>query len=413
MTATANDRVCTNISATIPRYGNWRADITLGDDEPLPAGAGAITLVSSGITLRGTIAEQGTRAGRLGAEIVGGFGGWALAAPVRTTPTRPQAQRADSGVKLGAFAAALAADVGEVVELAAGLDRALGVTVPRLGAESAGAVLSLACASPAGSSVVPWWVRPADGVTVLGARVGAAVDAVESPALDSGATDRWRSFALLDASALLPGATVDGRTVEELVITATGDKGSQVVTLAEDDTIYAVFRRAVLAVLGPRVAATRIYRYQVIGIEADGRYRAIPRRATLAPTLTGLPLWSGFAGHYATPKVGSDVLVQFADGDPGFPVVVGFQPPDRAGTPTLAGILADEIRLAGTTPIALLGSLAGKLAFDGNPVAPALYYQAIPLGPYVAVAPTVGPPLPVFPGTDVTITTGSSIVRAG
>ena len=404
MTATANDRDCIDVGVTVPRYGNWRASIVLADPELLPTGAGEVVLEVSGITFRGTVDHQGVKAGHLGAELVGGFGGWDLPAPVQTTAARPTAQRADNGVKLGAFASALAADVGEQLVLSGDVDRVLGITVPRMGEQSADAVLSFACSLPSGSAVVPWWVRPVDGVTVLGARDGGEVDADASPALDSGPSDRWRSYALIDASVLLPGATVDGRTIEELAITATGDKGAQVVTLAAEDTLWSVFWRAVYKAIGPRVSATRLYRYQVIGFEADGRFRTIPRRAKLAPALPGLPLWPGCAGHRARPQVGSDILVQFADGDPGFPVVVGFQPANGVGIPTLVELAADVIRLLGTDTILTPGVEAGRFVRYGDtimfPSGPTAIPTALPILGSAPGAITV--PAPPFAVSKVT-----------
>lgn len=70
------------------------------------------------------------------------------------------------------------------------------------------------------------------------------------------------------------------------------------------------------------------------GILGDGRYTAKPLRAILAPDLDGLSLWPGIGGGRTRPATDCVILVQFADGDIGFPVVVGFQP-GIAGTPGL------------------------------------------------------------------------------
>jgi hypothetical protein len=341
MTATLNGRTCTHVELDVPQYGVWRAKVELDGADALTTAPGGGRLEVSGLLGVCTVVAQGDRAGRRGAELVGGFAGWAKPAPVRTA-TQPSAARADNGVSLARWAAQLGEDVGERVVALPGVDRPIGITVPRLGGERACDVLSQACALPHGQPIVPWWVRLSDGATVLGARAGTAVDAI---AVDAGPADEWRSYALVGASPLLPGGMVDGRTIRHLHLVATGQDATQRVSLEPLDTFWSALRRAVLSVVGPRVSALRLYRYQVIGIEGDGRLRAQPRAKSLAPVLDGLSLWPGLAGHRARPRVGSDILVQFADGDPGQPIVVGFQSAVRGGPgiPEISEIVADRL----------------------------------------------------------------------
>ncbi len=80
--------------------------------------------------------------------------------------------KADNLVRLEDVVKSIAEKAGERVSLAAGVDRKVGAVVAaRLGGLDAGALLSQACASPAGAPVVPWWVDT-DGTTRLGARTG-------------------------------------------------------------------------------------------------------------------------------------------------------------------------------------------------------------------------------------------------
>jgi hypothetical protein len=252
------------------------------------------------------------------------------------------------------FAEKLAEAAGERVQLATGVNRKLGPVVARLGTVDAGALLSQACAAPAGAAVVPWWVAP-DGTTWLGPRTGAAVAA---RAVDSDALGRAYVYAEDDATGLLPGCTVDGAPIVELVIEA-GEGVREVATVAVGDedpeTFWGLLRRFVLRVLGPHVSARTLYRYVVREVNGDGTINVRPVRSLLAPELDNVRVWPGIAGGRCEPKAGSEVLIQFADGDPvaSAACIVGFSPAIVGSTsiPTRAELDGDEVVLArGTHP---------------------------------------------------------------
>lgn len=347
MTTTLNGRACTSVKVVMPRYGVWTAWATLATEEAVPETAGGLTLAVAGLTLVGTAKRQGVRSGLRSVELEGGYGGW----------SRPVATRGEGGgfawdnlVPLRSVAESLAKAAGERVVLAAGVDRKLGaVAAARFGGVDAGALLSQACASPAGAPVVPWWVAP-DGTTQLGARTGGAVTAL---AVDSDGLGRAYVYTEDDAAQLLPGATIDGATIVELAIEA-GDTVSEVATVAleneDPETFHALLRRFVLRVVGPHVSARTLYRYVVKRVYDDGRIRAVPVRSFLAPDLDGLRVWPGIAGGRCVPKTESEILVQFADGDPvaAAACVVGFAPAvaGSRGIPDRAELDGDEVILA-------------------------------------------------------------------
>ena len=144
--------------------------------------------------------------------VVGGVGGWRRTAP-------PDGANRRAGVLLSTLATTLAAVVGETVRLDGAVDRVLSTTVARWG-DTAAAALGALCSSPSGSTPVPWYVG-LDGITVLGTRTGAAVEAdpLDGPV---GRTYLFGDDAPL--LALLPGATIDGRTIISLRVTADADK---------------------------------------------------------------------------------------------------------------------------------------------------------------------------------------------
>ncbi len=366
MTSTANDRLCSSVKVAMPRYGNWTGWATLATADALPETPGGVTLAVAGLSLVGTVRRQGVKNGLRSVELEGGYGGWA-----RAVSTRGGGLTLGNLVSLSAFAAKLAEAAGERVVLAAGVDRKLGETTARLGALDAGALLSQACAAPAGAAVVPWWVAP-DGTTRLGARTGGAVTA---RAVDSDDLGRAYVYAEDDATSLLPGATIDGAPIVELTIEA-GDGVTETATVAvgseDPETFWGLLRRFVLRVIGPHVSARTLYRYVVREVYEDGRLRVAPVRSFLAPDLDRVRVWPGLAGGRCRPKVGSEVVLQFADGDPvaSAACIVGFSPAEvgSLSIPERAELDGDEVVLAsGTRAVARVQDTvgAGTLAISG------------------------------------------------
>jgi hypothetical protein len=416
MTATLNSRTCTSVRAVLPRYGVWTAWATLATEEAVDATPGGAALVVAGLTLTGTVKRQGTRNGLRSVELEGGFGGWG-----RAVSTVGGGLALGNLVSLQTFAEKLAAAAGERVSLAAGVNRKLGPVVARLGAVDAGALLSQACAAPAGASVVPWWVAP-DGTTQLGARTGAAATA---SAVDVDALGRAYVYAEDDATGLLPGCTIDGAPIVELVIEA-GESVREIATVAVGDedpeTFWGLLRRFVLRVVGHHVSARTLYRYVVREVNGDGTINVRPVRSLLAPELDRLHVWPGIAGGRCEPKAGSEVLVQFADGDPvaSAACIVAFAPA-IAGTPSIpnrAELDGDEVVLAsGDKPVGrggatlqfgtgeVVGSVYVTLTDpDGNQQSWAFASSAGPL----TVAPSG---TPVISGTIGTIDPGRDEVK--
>lgn len=359
MTATLNGRLCSEVRATLPRYGVWSAWATLATADAVAETPGGATLEVAGLTLIGTVKRQGERNGLRSVELEGGFGGWSR--PV-TADGQGGGLRAGNLVQLSAVAQSIAGKAGETVVMGSGVDRKVGeVVAARLGAVDAGALLSQACASPAGASVVPWWVAP-DGTTRLETRTGAAVTA---KAVDVDDLARSYVYAEDDALQLLPGATIDGSPIVELRIDVGGDTVREVATVAiadeEPHTVAALFRRLILRVVGPHVSARTLYRYVVRNVDVAGRIRATPVRSLLAPTLDGVRFWPGIAGGRCVPKEGTEVLIQFADGDPvaSAACIVGFSPAvaGTAAIPERAELDGDQVILAhGTLPAGRGGS---------------------------------------------------------
>lgn len=200
-----------SVALHVPRYGIPHATLETPDDAAMPAGATTLTVAD--LVLSCVVVESFRRRGVTTARVVGGRGGWRSVAPP------DGGKRNDAGVKLSTLVDTLARAVGETAQLLADVDRRCGSPVARFGSRAADALTAL-CASPAAAAPVPWHVSLA-GVTVLGARTGAAVtlETLEAPV---GPVYLFGDESgLLD---LLPGNLIDGRTIDVLRVHAVADK---------------------------------------------------------------------------------------------------------------------------------------------------------------------------------------------
>jgi hypothetical protein len=146
-----------------------------------------------------------------------------------------------------------------------------------------------------------------------------------------------------------------------------------------------LLRRFILRVVGHHVSARTLYRYVVREANGDGTINVRPVRSLLAPELDRLHVWPGIAGGRCAPKAGSEVLVQFADGDPvaSAACIVGFSPAIAGSTsiPTRSELDGDEVVLAsGTRAVARVNDTVGvgTLAFAPQAVPPALLVTYTP-----------------------------------
>lgn len=117
-------------------------------------------------------------------------------------------------------------------------------------------------------------------------------------------------------------------------------------------------RAAVLELIAP-LHFYALFRYRVINVRADGRMdlQAV-RKGGPAPDLIAISQACGIPGGSGKPTPGAVVLVSFADGDPGLPVVTHFaRPEDGVFVPAIARLDAKElVEIGASADMVELGS---------------------------------------------------------
>ena len=207
------DLTVTRLELAYPRFGAWWADCLLAGET---APTGPATLVVGDLTLVGSVLRSGLDAtGKPHAVVVGGAG-WekALAAPL--------GYQADVGVRLKTVLTDLTARAGELMEQPA--DRALDLnfaaiaSTPRVPVRLRDVLSALYRAG----YVERWRIDP-DGVLRFGARAGAPVTGRATVIRRNHALDK-RVLGIDGPAQFLPGATVDGVTVQQLYVHETSGK---------------------------------------------------------------------------------------------------------------------------------------------------------------------------------------------
>lgn len=340
--------------------GAWIVDVdaVLGDTHVAPTGSTVLTIGTT--PLIGTIdpLASGVNGELFHARIVAGAGGWSKTVPAL-------AFHNDAGVLSSVVRAETAAEVGEVVVDA--VPSVLGTDYARLEGLAA--------------SVLPrdGWYVDLTGVTIAGPRVLAPFDPLDVSILE---WDPLTQVATLASDGvILPGTIlIDPKfgtaVVRSIDQTFDGD-GSRATAHCSDITSTGTSKLA--SALGKFVRAAagadyaRPYLYRVVAQNPlDGRLilqAVVP--AAGAPDIGPIAMWSGVPGATAKVTPGMLVIVEFAGGDAGSPIVRSFD-----ATPPI------EIDLLALTAIKLT---APSIAFVGNATfGPPGTAQALAFGPWAA-----------------------------
>jgi hypothetical protein len=311
VTILLNGLSCVSARVVTPWQGVWFADVDVDLGEVPVAPTGAAVLLIGTTSLVGTIDDRAS--GRFGTKarvrLVGGGGGW-------DTVVSAQHFHNDGGVLLAAVLSATASSVGEIVAPADPTQR-LGVDFVRTAGAASRVLAGL-----------DWYVTFA-GVTVVGPRVVTpALPSIEVLSFDP----NTQRLELATDDVVQPGTLiVDPRfsalTVRDVEQTF-NEAGSRAVAWCSSSSgsrLGAALANLARESVG--VAFLKCYRYRVIAQAVDGRLtlQAV-KRAAGVPDSVSIPVWPGVAGVSAKLLPGSEVLLEFIDGDASQPVVRGFQP---------------------------------------------------------------------------------------
>lgn len=364
----------------VPGTGVWIADLDIDLDISgiVPTGRAIFTCGTSILT--GTIDDRAT--GKFGqkahVQLVGGGGGWDKMVPALHL-------HADFGVLSTAVFNATAATVGEVV--VDSLPKLLGRDYVRT-------------AGPASRVLagVDWYVNLV-GVTIVGPRIPQPFNPLSVDILE---WDPDTKRAILAADDIVEPGTIllDLRfgtaTVRDVEQTF-GPEGARCVAWCATSDIPAIPGQPASEIAGHRLARAlgalarestgavylKPYKYRVALPMPDGRLtlQATSLDIPVPQILQSVEVWPGIPGASAKVTPGTEVVVTFLNGDPSFPVVVGFS---NLVPPIEIDILAARIALGlGTFPV-VVGSpafLAWVIAITGavNGLAPGSATLPVPL----------------------------------
>lgn len=322
------------IRLLVPWTGVWIADVDYDLDTSGVVPTGAATATIGSATLTGTIDPRGSGrfAAAARARLVGGAGAWDQTVP-------PRAFHNDGGVSSTTVLQATAAEVGETISDPSPVT--LGVDFERT-------------AGPASRVLAgrDWYVG-FDGKTVAASRTLALPPSdMEILSWDPiTARAEFAADSLVVPGMQLSDSRFDGqKTIRDVEQTFTKDGARGFAWCADGGASRLVSalssfvrEKAGVAYLGPR-------RYRVVQQNSDGRLQLqIVNKATGLPDILPITAWPGVPGVTSKPKLGSIVLVQFADSDPALPVVTSY----GDGTPISVTIDAATVKVgAGTSPVA-------------------------------------------------------------
>lgn len=384
--AALNGHRLTSVRLTVGNVGPWVADCDFESDPDL---GGRVTLTIGELKLVGTVMAQ--RSGTFGAQrrvrVVAGAGGWSKAVDAKQYHN-------DAGVKARLVAEDAARAVGET----------LGDFVPateRIGRDYAREVGPASRALESVIGGVPWWVDH-DGVTRVGVRPTAAVDANAYTVLAYDPRDRIATLAVDDPSAVRVGSVISERlsgpqTVRALELRVNADELRVLAWCGGNESAYGhlagLLRSIVQRTMDGKLWGH--YRYRVIRMAGDRVELQAVRKAVGLPDLLPLSVWPGVAGAHAELAPGTEVLVVFLEGDRAQPVVVAFAGKDGVG------FVPAQLTLGGPA---------------GSPVARQGDMVEVQLAPTPFVGTAAGTPISgtiMFAGTSAlgVITGGSSKVR--
>jgi len=310
--STLGAQTVARLELTVPKHGSWTADVTLTDGV---APAGRADLVVGDLTMSGgTVVRSGLDApGKPHVVLVGGAGwGRPLA--------RTLSYQSDADVRLHSALKDLAVAADEPIELPA--DRSID---PHFEAHASTErepvrIRDVLEALRRSGYAKPWRIDP-DGVLRFGARVGGEVSG-RATVMRQDASVGLTVLGVDSPAQFLPGATIDGTTIDRLVVRETGGKlTAEVRTVSPRlELLGAVASAFPALVYGyPRT-------YLIAGVDADLRLDLVPPPdATHLPELRAVEQWA-LGGVLVKPVVGREVGVVFRDANPARPVVAYWGP---------------------------------------------------------------------------------------
>lgn len=301
-------------TVVIPFGGAWYVSATLTGAAML---SGRVMVTVGDLELSGTVdaSATGSRGEQTFIRVVAGAGGWA-------TLVEPQHYHADNGVRALLVAQDAARFAGETLGVVMPAATSLGVDYVRQ-AGPASRVLEDALGG------VAWWVDAA-GITQTGTRDDSEV--TDEYVLEDFDPGQRVAILTTDAiAAIVPGRTLAAgfdapQTIRDVTIRISPDSVRLEVWMGAEAATRSRLAELVDALV-ERTAARRIVgprRYRVVRMAGERVELQAVRRSAGIPDMLPISMWPGVAGVHATLTPGTEVLVDFIEGDRTQPIVVGF-----------------------------------------------------------------------------------------
>lgn len=324
-----------SVKLHIPGVGPWFADVTFADEAASVPQNTPIVLQAGSVELHGVIptALDGVFGLQRRATLVAGRGAWGAL-------VKDRGYHNDAGVKASKVIQDLAAEIGET----------LGTITPaadRLGSHWAreSGVASMALERASGGAA--WYVDFA-GVTQIAQRSATTPSTDAYQILQAWPDQNYALVGIDEINTILPGATLTERlpapvTVRSVEVDITPEHQRALVWF------YSAGKRSKLADALKTIAKAAVagplwgkYRYRVGQLSGDRVDLQVVRRAAGVPSLLSVPIWPGVAGVSHRLTLGSEVGVEFLDGDRAQPAITSFSPKGSGG------FVAVELVLGGT-----------------------------------------------------------------
>lgn len=369
---TCNGQRLTALRVSVANVGPWVAEL---DFEAAPDVSGQVEIRAGSLVLRGTVRASlaGEYVEQRRCVVVAGGGGW-------SKQIGRKQYHNDAKLKARLIVDDLAREVGEVIGDFAPSSERIGVDYVR-SAGVASRVLEHVIGPVA-------WSVGYDGRTSVGVRQPVPLGAgSQLDVLGYDPRNRVLTFSVVDPGVVQIGSVIaqapltEALTVREFELSVTADSTRVVAWVGGTPTergrlaglIEAIARRATDTPIFGK------FRYRVVAQRDDGRLELqAVRRDIGLPDLKPIRVWPGVAGAAAQVTPGTEVLVEFIEGDAQQPIVTHFAGVDGPGFVPVSLAFCDSTMRA---------ARQGDLVQSGGP------------GCTVTFTPALSAPGPMTPGT--------------
>lgn len=385
---------CQKVDLYAGQTGPWYLDAVL--DDTSDAAVGSVIAQFGTLQLKGTVlpAYSGAFVLQRSVRIVAGGGGWG-------TLLKPKAYHDDNGVSHLTVAKDAARECGEVLGSTDFGAASLGIDFVRpMGPGSA--VLERLLRDSGGQ----WWVDQA-GLTQCGKRPSLTPVVGSYNLLTYSAMNRTATIGLDDPISLWVGSVITDRlaapqTIREIELHIDASQCRVKAWTGGDDSDMSRLGAAFDAYLEQREARRVLgkFRYRVFAMDGNRANLQAVRPLAGLPDVLPVSLRPGVAGMFAKLKPGSEVLVEFIEGDITQPICTGFPSKDNGN------YLPDALELC-VAP----GKTGRPLAGEGDTV-DVFFPPEIPIAGTMSGAPFTGLLTITTNGVGV-INSGSDLVTVG